>query len=153
MTRKTRALHFHFFNGKQLGALLIKARIGSIFSHCGMEFDDGAYYDATFINGVKRRALADYGHVPHTTTTLWLTEEQYQLTRNHLESKVGLRYDFLGILGFIVYKKLQNKNAYFCSELGREAFEVATNVQVPTYNLVTPGQLRLMVETYNHATA
>lgn len=139
-------IKFHFFENTSIVSLLIKIRLGSIFSHCGMEFDDGTFYHSTMIGGVQTATLEGM-HIGHTVE-LEVSEEEHEACLAYAKSKLGISYDWKSLIGFFVGKKWQEDNGLFCSEYGRGGFEALSGVRLDYYNLVTPGQLRLLVDTY-----
>lgn len=149
MAQRKRKIKFHFFDNPGIGGWLIKYRNSSIFSHVGIEFEDGQLYQSTIMHGNTASTLAEYGCKPVYTTEILVGESGYVAAKAVAEDAVGRAYDYKGILGFLMVKKVQTDGAYFCSELGRYIFEAATGVRIPLFTLVSPGQLRMMVDTYH----
>lgn len=148
MTELTRRVKFHFYEGNQIGAMLIRARLSSRFAHVAMEFDNGFFYHSLMFKGtvkVPRKNMNKGLEVSH----LDLPPAIYERVLAEAEAAVGKEYDVKAILGFILNKQLENTNALFCSEFGRNLFETGTGVKLKYFNLVTPGQLRLILDAYN----
>jgi len=148
-----RKLRFHYFDNRTIGSWIIKARLSTAFSHCAVEFEDGALIHSTMTHGTVKETLAEQPHAPKHTTEVYVTEERYLAARAWAESILGTKYDWKGIVGFIVAKSYQSNGAYFCSETARTVFEIGVGFTIKRHTLITPGQLRLMTDTYVLATA
>ncbi|QAX96165.1 hypothetical protein [Vibrio phage vB_VmeM-Yong XC32] len=140
---------FHFFDNRAIGSLLIKARLSEHFSHVGMEFENGAFIHSTMLHGTVMQKLSDQPTEPLASVTIDVDEEAYMEAYEWAVHQVGGKYDYKGIIGFMFAKKWNDENAFFCSELGRKVFEIATGKILKYYNLVTPGELRMLVAMHN----
>lgn len=144
-----RKIKFHFYDYNQFGALLIKARLATKFAHTAIEFENGFIYHSLIWKGnikVPKGSLSPAA----VTVPVEVDHQKYEAALEFAESIVGQDYDVKALLGFILGKKIQDANARFCSEYGREIFEVATGIRLKYYNLVSPGQLLLIVDTYRN---
>lgn len=142
-----RSLTIHFFNGKTVAGWFIKTRLSTILSHCVVEFDDGFVIDSMLLKGVHETTM-DKLQTPTASITLTISDAAYNRTRDYAEEQLGQIYDWKAIVGFIFAAKYQNDKGLFCSELCYDVFSIATGVRLNTYTLITPGQLRLVLETY-----
>lgn len=139
-------ISFLYYGPTSFARWVICARLSSLFSHCAIVFEDDVY-QANMLSGVTKGSMK--GNTDFTVKqTITVTEEQYASAKLVAESLVGETYDFKALVGFILGIKFQTAGNWFCSEYGRVIFEAATGVKVPLFNLLTPGQLRLVIETY-----
>lgn len=137
---------FLYYGPTCFASWIICARLSSLFSHCAVVFEDDVY-QANMLKGVNKTKGLKYSN--HTVKqTITVSEEKYTEAKALAESLVGVKYDFKAIMGFILGIKYQTEGNWFCSEYGRVIFEAATGIKVPLFNLLTPGQLRLIIETF-----
>lgn len=139
-------ISFLYYGPTNFTRWLICARLSSLFSHCAIVFEDDVY-QASMLTGITKGKLADNSDYS-VKQTIIVSEEQYTRAKVLAKNLVGKSYDFKALIGFIAGVKLQTSDNWFCSEYGRAIFETATDVKVPLFNLLTPGQLRLVIETY-----
>lgn len=137
---------FLFYNNKDIASFFIRMRLSTVFSHVAIRFEDNGLFHSSLMKGTHRDDT--YAPEPVFTSTIEVSEAGYAEALAFVHGAVGSPYDFTAILGFIAGNKTNKDTSYFCSELGREIFERATGIKLGYYNLVTPGQLRLMTETY-----
>lgn len=141
-----RTIKFHYFSDNRISSLLIRGRLASKFQHVGIELDDGSYVDSTLGHGgVKFRPLPSN---IHTTHTIEVPKENYDEVLMFIKEIEGSKYDVVGLIGFFFVRKFHNPDHWFCSEMARVVFELATDVHVDQHVLLSPGGLRLMTETY-----
>lgn len=143
-----KSIKFHYFYNESIGSWLIKARLSTVFSHVGIEFEDGMLYHSAMLKGTVKERLEEQKTTPIHTTEILVDEEHYNRAYEWAQQQLGKRYDWLGIVGFIVGNKWNDDNQYFCSEYGKFIFELATDIKHTYYNLLTPGQLRLITDTF-----
>ena len=148
-----KCLRFHFFNSPGIGPWLIKARLGSRISHVGIEFEDKRYFHATFWHGMVEQPLSEIPYPPESTVEVYVTEEQYNAALKLCVKHVGAMYDYLAIIGFTLGRSLQNQKSLFCSEIGRQVFEVATDIKLRWNKLCAPHELKIMIDAYNQTKA
>lgn len=142
-----RAITFHFFSGKTLAGWLIKARLSTHISHCVAEFEDGYVIDSMLFDGVHATTMAELPK-PLDSITITVSDDAYERTYAHAKEQEGKGYDITAAVGFAFVKMLQDPDTLFCSELCYDLFSIATGVRLHTYTLITPSQLRLVLETY-----
>ncbi len=138
---------FKYYGDDSIGRWIICLRLGSVFSHTAIVFGD-TKYEATMLGGVFKSPNSDADGYTYQHT-IEVSDEQYEKALAYAESQLGKDYDKRAILGFILGSKDQSEDNLFCSEFGRHIFESATDFTIPLMNLVTPGQLRLMIDSYN----
>lgn len=113
-------------------AIRFRTRISSwlpdelAYSHAAWATSDTTVIEA-WKDGV-REAPFDQDHRPGTVVDLYhipLSSEQVEGINDFLRAQVGKKYDWLGILGFIVRSdRAHRKTTWFCSELIAEAFDL-----------------------------
>lgn len=141
-----RTIKFHYFSDRRISSMLIRARLSSKFQHVGIELDDGRYIDSTLSHGgVVYRDLPGDVHTTHTTK---VSEENYNKVIEFLNAIEGTKYDVPALIGFFVTRKFHDSDEWFCSELAKEVFKLATGIDVEDHVLISPGGLRLITETY-----
>jgi uncharacterized protein YycO len=121
---------------------VIRWRTLSKFSHVAVCVSPTEVIDALPKGGVKRRPIQqhlEYNWVlcrPHVP----LNDIQQRDLVGWLDSKVGLGYDFWGILGFGWNASTEMPTRYFCSEIVFRAFESIGVLIVPrkTAGLIAP---------------
>lgn len=114
------------YKGKSLISRLIRFFNWSEYSHISWVCDDGTEYEAWHIGGVKHVHKFGQNHTKGTEVDLFditLTKGQKDDLEKFLSSKVGCKYDFQAIFGFIIRDSIANKNKLFCSEYIFEAFK------------------------------
>jgi hypothetical protein len=89
--------------------------------------------------------------------SLPLENEQHELAMGFLESKIGTKYDYAGILGILFRdRKLADPDRVFCSALQYEALWegqwMMLNVLPGFAHLVTPETLHLSPKLMGHCT-
>ncbi len=141
-----KTIKFHYYSSAGIGAFLIRARLASIFNHVAIEFEDTTIH-STLLHGCEEINPGDYAE-PRYTVEIEVTNKNYKKAFAYAKSRVGLKYDYKAIIGFIVIKKLQTDNGDFCSELGLEIFKRAVGINITMFTLTTPGQLRLITDVY-----
>lgn len=92
--------------------------------------------EAWHIGGVQERAWTE-GHSPGTKIDVYRVpceSTQAVVFYLTLKKEIGKKYDWLGILGFLLRSNVQNKKRWFCSELvfyaaQRAGITLLTNVE------------------------
>lgn len=139
-------IKFHYFSDYRVSSLLIRARLATKFQHVGIEMEGVGYIDSTLAGGgVAWRPLPD--NIAHTSTIL-VDEDKFNEILEFLNDINGSGYDIRALLGFALSYRSQNEDTWFCSEVGRIVFEMATDIIVKHYVLIAPGALRLMTDMY-----
>ncbi len=102
------------------------------FTHIALAIDLTNKRDPIVIeawwNGVRRGKFSKV-HTPCTEFSVYsveVTEKQKEKIFEFAESQIGKPYDWLGILGFVLFNpNIESKNRWFCSELVFAAFKKA----------------------------
>lgn len=98
----------------------------SKYSHIRVAVSDTEFIEATWPKVRKGNIseLKEYkaGEIIIKTPIDPLTQEEQTRLILFLTKKIGKRYDWQGLISFLVRKNVQNKNWYFCNELVEEAY-------------------------------
>jgi hypothetical protein len=143
-----RKIRFLFFDNPGIGSLAIKVRLGTTLTHCGIDFGKDGFYHSSGFTGMCRDDHYTKHHVIKGVSEIYVPEDKYQAALTLCRSKVGQRYDFKALLGFVIVKKFEDADALFCSEIGRLVMETATSIELHWSKLCAPHELKLMVDTY-----
>ena len=108
------------YYGKSFISKLIRWRTWSKVSHsAALSFDEKWVYEAWHRGGVLKSPWDDQPHTEGTRVDLYkvyCSQEEADRFYAFLESKIGTKYDFRAILGFIFRIRLAGKFILFCSE-------------------------------------
>jgi len=135
-----------FFRGQGNGMIsrLIEWWTNSKYYHTEIKIND-IWVTSTDINGVTRTSTnVDKMSRDEYSFVVKLTNIQYANLMNWVDSKVGSKYDFLGIiLSQILPTRIDNPNKWFCSEICTKILQLALVEEVYdlTPNMVSPGKL------------
>jgi uncharacterized protein YycO len=135
------------YKGKSIISRIIKSFTWSQYSHAAWIDDDGSVYEAWHRGGVTHVNSISANHTPGTLVHIYKvtneTPEIRQAVRIFLQSQVGLKYDWLGVFGFVLRAhRFARQNRWFCSELVAEAYRLSGHkiLNLPS-NKVFPGML------------
>jgi uncharacterized protein YycO len=110
-----------------LKILFYKARYGKIwdkliglwtfgpYSHVEILFSDGVCFSSSPRDGGVR--FKNIHILPERWTAIDMPTDQEENIKKWCEKKVGLRYDWWGILGFVLPFVRQERKAWYCSEI------------------------------------
>ena len=111
-----------FSHGHSIISRAIEWYTHSHWSHVRIAISDKEFIEATWpkvrignMSEVKEESNVRTPIIPLTQ------EEQFKL-RLFLQSKLGKKYDWRGLLSFLIRKNVQNKNWFYCNELAEEAY-------------------------------
>ena len=120
-------VRFACFRGISLTSKLIKFWTRGEYSHIAymFNFKDRILIE-TWNNECWSYTLGYENHLPDTPVEIWSKEispSQYIVVNDFFRNLVKdkTRYDWMGILGFILFKNKDNPEKYFCSEACTEA--------------------------------
>jgi len=114
-------LYFVGYKGIGLVSKGIMWRTNGVYSHVGQVVDiqnmrELSSYEA--VGGVwYSNPTCHRNGTPYDVFSMEATEKQYTIFNEYKCMQKGMRYDFLGILGFFLNRDLNNFNEWFCSEL------------------------------------
>lgn len=106
-------VYFYIGEGK-LFDKLIRWWTNSRYSHCELIIGDMAYSADAWTNCV--RAIPASGFNPNSWEKIPVTGDTAKVI-SFVSSQLGKKYDWLGILGFIVPWKSGDKDKWYCSEI------------------------------------
>jgi hypothetical protein len=124
------------YKGKSFISRLIRWFTWSVYSHAAWVCRDGSVIEA-WSGGVRHAASLGAAHDAGTPVDLFeldLTEDQLQAVEEFLLAQVGMKYDWLGLCGFLSRHAMDEHDAWFCSELvtaGLNAAGVYPLLRVP----------------------
>lgn len=95
----------------------------SNYSHAAVEIRPGVVIESWQGRGVQEVKLRDRKTIDEYEVEI--TEDQMFRIEAFLRSHLGDRYDYLGIVGFVIRMPLGSKDRWFCSELVFAAFQFA----------------------------
>lgn len=109
-----------FVRATSPGSLLIRAFEGGEASHVGIV--DGDYViDATFAHGVARRPLADFMRRRELVADIVVPTPDDAAGLAWARTQIGKPYDWLALVGFLLWRDLSNPGSGYCSLLARGA--------------------------------
>lgn len=120
----------------------------SLWCHCEALSSDGhAWIGAHTGTGVDRRPLDWCKPIRERRYAVPVSEKASQAAHNFLDSKIGVQYNYLDILGLALHKRTWSPGRDICSQLMIEFMQAAglmpLNV-LPQYDaLITPETLHL----------
>lgn len=107
-------------------AILFFSRGG--WTHAAIVLDDGRTIEAYPFKGVRlRQSIAE--QMSNKTVDIFevaTTPEQDEIIKDFLTKQIGKRYDYLAIIGFVLYTTKKGRKQYarwICSELVFAAFQ------------------------------
>lgn len=94
----------------------------SKYSHIRIAISETEFIEATWPR-VRKGNISELkkGYTIKTPIYPLTADEQAELVA-FLESKIGAKYDWRGLISFIIRKQVQNKVWFFCNELAEEAY-------------------------------
>lgn len=124
------------YKGKSFISRLIRWFTWSEYSHAAWVCRDGSVFEA-WSGGVRHAASLAEAHDAGTPVDLFvldLTDDQRRDAEAFLLAQVGMKYDWLGLCGFLTRRAMDEHDAWFCSELvtaGLNAAGVYPLLRVP----------------------
>jgi len=93
------------------------------YCHASIILDDGSVYESKAWIGVRKKSSISDGEQVGKRIDLYtvkLKPDQKKLLIKFLESRMGWKYDYFGVLGFVIYSTRETRldlHRVFCSEL------------------------------------
>jgi uncharacterized protein YycO len=109
-----------------IGGFVVRWWFTSDISHLSCCIGDGWAIDALPNGGVQSRSILNYAKQRWVLLRLkpeWaakITDDARIKSREWLESCVGKKYDWPGVLGFPLHTNLQDRGRFYCSELVKQ---------------------------------
>ncbi len=98
-------------------------------SHVELKFDNDLCYSASQSENKVRAKVIKADAPKWRTYELEVTDEQRTRCEEWLKYRMGKKYDYLGIFGFVsMFKISDNPSRWFCSELCFECLRVNTDL-------------------------
>jgi len=117
-------------------------------SHCELLFSDDMMFSASMYEDTTR--FKKHSMTGHAWCRIGLDIDKDTEAKIRLwcENKVGKKYDYLGILGFILPFVKQSKKRWFCSEICCEALKENTNLIPKTVisSKTSPAKLKEIIK-------
>ena len=115
-----------FLDSETKAGKLVKWWTNSMFDHVEICLGDRKVIGARPNDGVKVRDISSFEEDRWCLTrpAVNLSDGDKDIIINFALSKVGKKYDWLGILGFAIDRDIDNPNRYFCSEFVSKAFSL-----------------------------
>lgn len=108
-------MKIYFHRGHGVGAALIRFFSRSKYAHVSIGFLNGDLYEAVPFKGCRKTRLKTVkGVTPFTFKHGAYVDAG--LVRAYLDAEVGTRYDYIGVLAFVLGFFRPSKNRMFCSE-------------------------------------
>jgi hypothetical protein len=130
MGNQQRTVELALYRGKSLVSRIIKWISWGIYSHAAIRLPDkgGIIYEAWEGVGVRKGISISDGHTLGTRVDIYpvvITDYEYDIIVQSLESQIGKKYDFKGVfrfspflrMFFSKYPSASEHNKWFCSEL------------------------------------
>ena len=127
--------------GKGFLDWLIRCYTGSDYSHAFL-FEGNTKIEAIAPVGVRKANLTDYS--PKSDIDVYdilLPEPKKKKMWEYMNSQIGKKYDYKGVLHFVLPFWRQSKYRFFCSELIAEAMAYAGVILAKKPEEYTPGDL------------
>ena len=83
------------------------------------------------------------------TTEIHIPEDRYNKVVEYINDVRDTPYDKVALLGFLWGSKKQSSDKLSCPEVARIVFEKGTNTKIKLFTLMTPGEHRIMVDSYD----
>lgn len=96
---------------------LVRWWTSSLYSHCEILFNDGRIYSADGWNSKMVRYTTKYNLDNWAVLEVPLTDTKYRHLKNWCSDRVGQKYDWLGVIRFVLPFVPQSDDKWFCSEL------------------------------------
>jgi uncharacterized protein YycO len=109
-----------FFKSKGFISKAIQWQTRSPYSHVAIQLDN-VMYESYHVGGVRKDRKPEAGCEIYELTCA-VNEDA---VRGFLESKLGMKYDFIMVARFLTRRSATENNKWFCSELVMAAIEAA----------------------------
>lgn len=129
-----------------IGSWLIRVFTWSQFSHVEIVTDDATLIGANIPEGVEE---IDIQHRLNLCSEAWMVDipcEQADVVVAWARAQVGKKYDYVGLMNFLIHTDVSDNDKWFCSELVSGAFEAAGTplFRTGTTHRITPQQVWML---------
>lgn len=111
-----------FSRSANLGSLALRTYLWGAWSHCGI-IDGDEVIEAVMFKGVAARSLQAFKDAASTWEVVEIPAADPAAVIRAARSRIGMRYDWLGILAMLLRINLQRDGRDFCSELVTWSFK------------------------------
>jgi len=137
---------FKWWQFERYTTAIIKAKSNDLYYHMSLTINDQINFEALALEGVvKGRELS----TPPTYSITFFVEngEKFNAFYNKLLEIEGKKYDYKGVLLGFFGINIQNKNKWYCSELGWIFFKTFfPNFEKSIKTNISPKSLRMILE-------
>lgn len=113
-------------------------------SHCELVFSDGMMFSASSRENIVR--FKKHSFTGKAWDRIELCTNKEKDIREWCETKEGLKYDYLGVLGFVIPFIKDRKNRWFCSEICSEALKQFNIIYIDDSSNVSPVKLNNIIK-------
>lgn len=110
-----------FSRSANLGSLALRTYLWDAWSHCGI-IDGDDVIEATMFKGVDTRTVQAFKEDASTWEIIEIPSDDPAAVIRAARARIGMRYDWLGIVALWLRIDLQRDAMDFCSELVSKAF-------------------------------
>lgn len=146
-------IKIHFYKGTRFFSRLIQWRTFSKYSHVSIQIDDKIYEAKEWKWVVSCVAKKQPPKSLVETFEIVCTREDILKWETWLKSQLNKKYDYLGLLWFLIRPKSYRKNdKWFCSELWSYFLYLIWKIDKPKH-LISPWELyNLLYRQYGSST-
>lgn len=114
-----------FVRSNHIGSKLIRWWTSSIFDHVEISLGNGKTIGARPRGGVQINdvKLIEAVNWCVAKPAIGLMDEQLAEIINFAKSQVNKKYDWLGVIGFVIDRNINDPNRWFCSEFVERCFK------------------------------
>lgn len=145
-----KTIKFNFHRSETIIGSLVRFRIGSYFDHVSIIMDK-CVYEATMLKGTIKNQKHGIRKDVSEVISITVTDVEYDNYLKYLESRVGNRYDYGAIKGFLLNRKTQSNRGDFCSEIANAIFNyLILNVNHSSNKLISPKDFYNRLKYYEY---
>ena len=115
-------------------------------SHCELLFENGQMFSASFREDVVRFKKHSYTGKAWCRIDIDLTDSQILHIGRFVRKQISKKYDYLGIIGFVLPFVHQVQSRWFCSEVCSEALKQVRYLDIEDSSKISPAKLKQIVK-------
>lgn len=112
-----------FSKRAMIGSWLIRAFTWSNFSHVEFVTDDATLIGANIPHGVEEIHIQDRLAIADEAWMMDIPCDKAEEVITWARSQKGKKYDYVGLMNFLIHRDISEKEKWFCSELVSAGFE------------------------------